>query len=1050
MLNIFSNLFLNSLIGLVIILIVSLINFIKMRHRTTPVIISYQLFFSLISIILFGWPCIIYAIILSAAILSKKLYDIYNGGRAPLDYSSTIHSFSRIKNLLKTNNKNEIIIGNVVPVNRYGIKNNMRAVTVSDQALSGGTLVTGSTGSGKNLHIDTVIPTTNGFKTIKTIKEGDIIFDKNGKPSRVLTKYCPKETRFYELTFSDGTKIKCGGGHLWEVIDSYRGKEKIGERSFSDLFNDVIIDNLYHLSKKENKKMALNKFVETISAAELDSITKERFVRFISRYFSDNVYKLEEIDEINLLTVYECIKDSKNIYRQQKATNIEKYIKENNKTLVSRKEFKKLVGIKYDRYLKLADIKLPNRAYLFCESKVLSKKLFNFYRQYCQDTLAEVIYTTEQMYSLGLSSLKMGTKRFSIMRPEACNYEKINLPIKPYWLGAWLGDGSKSGADICGTDLEVGSRLKKDYEIKKVRERLPKKEGYLPITDWNFGFELTKLLRKHNLAENKHLPEIYKLAGIEDKLELIAGLIDTDGSVSNLGEVGIGLTNKQIIESLRVIVCSLGWKCSPITEKRGAYTDQQGNKVYCKMVYSISFHPTQMIPLQVKRKREALLNKLNKVKNNEVLQQIKHRKFYIESIEEIEDTYENYYCLGIDSETHVFLCTESYIPTHNTSTIKSMIYQALDKKHQPVTFFDFKGQTDILDDIEEICTSLNIPYYEFSSRKCNFHYDPLVNLDATGKVEAILNTRRWSTTGADDHYRSSMQLAAQNLIEAYDEYRERNNDNSNYILGLYNFCPKYHPSQNDKDGYNTIQKMLEIMLSSRAKDLLNDNNGEEFSFQRDDCYVICFSFVSANKALASSLSSFIFQDLMDRGTKRPYKPKMLLGVDEFGTLENSSIIKDILEKGRSGGIQTIFSILDINQVASNTSMYFVNAILGTINNYIFHNGATKQTAEILSGVQRQQLEGDIMNLKKPINGEPPTALYISKYPIFEKGGANEFYKIIPYSYSAFSSTKDIKKEDNEEDHGLNLDMGEVEDKIEIKTPKDENKIIEMSEIDNYL
>ena len=1049
MLNIFSNLFLNSLIGLAIILIVSLINFIKMRHRTTPVIISYQFFFSLISIILFGWPCIIYAIILSAAILSKKLYDIYNGGRAPLDYSSTIHSFSRIKNLLKTNNKNEIIVGNVVPVNRYGIKNNMRAVVASDQALSGGTLVTGSTGSGKNLHIDTIIPTINGFKTIKTIKEGDIIFDKNGKPSKVLAKYCPKETKFYELTFSDGTKVKCGGGHLWEVIDSYRGKEKVGEKSFSDLFNDVIIENLYHLSKKENKEITLNEFVDIIAASEFNTIAKKRFNRFIVRYFSEYVYKLEEIDEINLLKVYDCIKDSKNIYRQQKALNIEKYIKENNKVLISRKVFENLVGTKYGAYLKLANIKLPNKAHLLCESKILSKKIFNFYKQYCQDTPIETIYNTKQMYSLNLSSLlKTGIKRFAITRPEPCNYEKISLPIKPYWLGAWLGDGSKYNASICGTDLEVGHRLNKDYKIKKTKESAPRKKGYLPVLSWNFDFEVTKLLRKYNLNENKHLPEVYKLASVEDKLELIAGLIDTDGYVDDLGEVIIKLTNRQIIESIRTIVCSLGWKCSPIVEQRGSYTNQHHHKIFCKMVYAIVFHPTQMIPIQVKRKREALLNKLNKVKNNEVLQQVKHRKFFIESIEEIEDTYENYYCLGIDSETHVFLCTESYIPTHNTSTIKSMIYQALDKKHQPITFFDFKGQTDILDDIEEICTSLNIPYYEFSSRKCNFHYDPLVNLDATGKVEAILNTRRWSTTGADDHYRSSMQLAAQNLIEAYDEYRERNNDNSNYMLGLYNFCPKYHPNQNDRDGYNTIQKMLEILLSSRAKDLLNDNNGEEFSFQRDDCYVICFSFVSANKALASSLSSFIFQDLMDRGTKRPYRPKMLLGVDEFGTLENSSIIKDILEKGRSGGIQTIFSILDINQVASNTSMYFVNAILGTINNYIFHNGATKQTAEILSGVQRQQLEGDIMNLKKPINGEPPTALYISKYPIFEKGGANEFYKIIPYSYSAFSSTKEIKKDDNEEESGLNLGIEETEDKIEVLPNK--NKIIEMSELDEYL
>lgn len=331
-----------------------------------------------------------------------------------------------------------------------------------------------------------------------------------------------------------------------------------------------------------------------------------------------------------------------------------------------------------------------------------------------------------------------------------------------------------------------------------------------------------------------------------------------------------------------------------------------------------------------------------------------------------------------------------------TSTMLSIIKQGIEK-HKPVVFFDYKGETEILDKLQAFCKTLNVPYYEFSVRNCTFSYDPLKNLNETGKVEAILNTRRWSTDGADEHYKTSMQLAIQNLVSSYDEYRRQNNDEGNYIQGLYTYCGKYRPSQNDRDGFNTVVKMLEILLSSRAKDLFN-NDKPEFTFQRNDCYVVCFSFVSANKALANSLSSFVFQDLMDRGTRKQYEPRLMLCVDEFGTLENSNIIKDILEKGRSGGIQTIFSILDINQIAMTTSMYFVNAILGTINSYIFHAGSTQQTAELLSGVQKYTLDFDIMSLQKPYNGNPPTALFISKYPILNKNGSQESYKIIPYSY----------------------------------------------------
>lgn len=351
-----------------------------------------------------------------------------------------------------------------------------------------------------------------------------------------------------------------------------------------------------------------------------------------------------------------------------------------------------------------------------------------------------------------------------------------------------------------------------------------------------------------------------------------------------------------------------------------------------------------------------------------------------------------------------------------TTTLISILKQGI-KLRKPVVFFDYKGETEILDNLQEFCNKNNVPYYEFSARTSSFSYDPLKQLNETGKVEAILNTRKWAADGADEHYKTSMQLAIQNLVSEYDKYRLEHDDTSNYVIGLYDYCKQYQPSANDRDGFNTVIKMLEILLSSRARDLFNDDK-EEFSFQRDDCYVVCFSFVSANKALATSLSSFVFQDLMDRGTNRHYDPKLLLCIDEFATLENSTVIKDILEKGRSGGIQTIVSILDINDIANKTSIYFVNAILGTINSYIFHAGSTKQAAEVLSGVQKYQLDSDIMNLRKPYGKNPPTALFISKYPILNKKGSQEFYKIVPLNYKDKSTAEEKTTAANQQIGGI--------------------------------
>lgn len=372
-----------------------------------------------------------------------------------------------------------------------------------------------------------------------------------------------------------------------------------------------------------------------------------------------------------------------------------------------------------------------------------------------------------------------------------------------------------------------------------------------------------------------------------------------------------------------------------------------------------------------------------------------------------------------------------------TTTMKTILKQRIDEG-KPVVFFDYKGEEDILDEIKEFAESAGLPYYEFSARDCTFTYDPFLNLDETGKVEALMNTRRWSSDGADEHYKTSMQLAIQNLVREYDTYRTETGEKVNYIAGLYEFSKTYHPQSNERDGFNNLQKSLEILLSSKAQILFGDN--PDFSFERDDPYVACFSFTSANKALANSLSSFVYTDIMDRGTKRHYKDKLLLCIDEFGTLESSTIIKDLLEKGRSGGVQTVFSVLDINQIAMTSGEHFVQAILGTINNYIIHAGATQSTAELLAGVQKYDKDYDIMSLRKPYRGKKPTALFITKYNIMNKKNNQEVFRMIPFT-DTLKKLKKVQKDDNVEN--VEADFSGVTDEV----TTEEHQVIPIEELD---
>lgn len=394
-----------------------------------------------------------------------------------------------------------------------------------------------------------------------------------------------------------------------------------------------------------------------------------------------------------------------------------------------------------------------------------------------------------------------------------------------------------------------------------------------------------------------------------------------------------------------------------------------------------------------------------------------------------------------------------------TRSLINIITQAI-KKKKPIFFFDFKGEVDILEELSELADSAKIQYYEFSSRRISFKYDPFINLNNTGKIQALMNSKAWAADGSDSYYKTSLQALLQDLIPTYDEYRRKNNITSNFIVGLNDFIySDYKVAPNHKDGFTTLKSILDLMVKSRVRDML-ENDNEEFSFDNDEPCIIAFSFVSANKDLANYICSFIFQDIMDRGTRRRYVNKPLLVIDEFGTLANSALIKDILEKGRSVGIQTIISLQDINQIVENVSRDFAISILGTISTFIIHPGATQTSAELMGSVYRyESAEFDIMNLEMPQGGKPPTCAFISKIRVLNDKGAQELHKMIPYTEGQIKikdtgnvpkkvyklDEKDIRLVEKEQ-----LEENETPQENEINDIQNENNIEIVTENEDYI
>ena len=78
--------------------------------------------------------------------------------------------------------------------------------------------IAGAAGTGKAQPVDTLIPTPNGDKKLGDLKVGDFVFNKYGKPVRVLGVYDQGELNTYRVTLSDGRSTLCNDEHLWTVF----------------------------------------------------------------------------------------------------------------------------------------------------------------------------------------------------------------------------------------------------------------------------------------------------------------------------------------------------------------------------------------------------------------------------------------------------------------------------------------------------------------------------------------------------------------------------------------------------------------------------------------------------------------------------------------------------------------------------------------------------------------------------------------------------------------------------------------------------------------
>lgn len=255
-----------------------------------------------------------------------------------------------------------------------------------------------------------------------------------------------------------------------------------------------------------------------------------------------------------------------------------------------------------------------------------------------------------------LNTLKHGKENnhtISLCKPVVL--ENKSLIIDPYVLGVWLGDGSSRCGEITTTDKFILDELSNAGYTTKLRERITyavyTKEKHISSKHKGKYKTLACDLKKLNLIKNKHIPEDYLYNSIDNRLALLQGLMDTDGTADKSNNIcEFYSTNERLSNGVYFLIVSLGLRAT-ISEKKAICNGKD-----CGICYRIKFTSRYINVFRLPRKLK-------------ILQNNKSKKFFtkyrsIKSITKIDSVPTK--CIQVDSPSNTYLAGESLIPTHNT------------------------------------------------------------------------------------------------------------------------------------------------------------------------------------------------------------------------------------------------------------------------------------------------------------------------------------------------------------------------------------------------
>ncbi len=312
-------------------------------------------------------------------------------------------------------------------------------------------------------------------------------------------------------------------------------------------------------------------------------------------------------------------------------------------------------------------------SYRVNESHILSLKRSRNEGDHKKGTILNI---TVKDYLVKSEKFKSNYKGYKV----GVEFESKKLPLEPYYLGLWIGDGHSYSQRITNIDSEIIEYLntyadKLESEVV-VYEQENRTNNYSIINRNKFISEefttcIQTELRTLGLIQNKHIPNIFLINSIENRLQLLAGIIDADGYyTSEFNCFEIVQKNEKLLSQIKFLCDTLGFRTS-LRKKKTAIksTGFQGNAFRLRIFGNLNDIPTKV----ERKKAREWKSKVD---------------WKVTGITVEYDKVDDYYGFEIDGN-RLFLLEDCTV-THNTAFVLSMARNiAIDFGH-PVALFSLE------------------------------------------------------------------------------------------------------------------------------------------------------------------------------------------------------------------------------------------------------------------------------------------------------------------------------------------------------------------------